>query len=286
MDCFLHKTILLQNIEFGLEIRGVEKADREKVALQALDNSGLLPYKDQFPNQLSGGMQQRVGLARALANDPEILLMDEAFSALDPLIRHEMQDELLDLQQNVKKTIIFITHDLNEALRLGDRIALMKDGQIMQVGTIGEEILKNPANDYVESFIEDIDRSKVLTAESIMIPGITTNIDVDGPNVALSKIRKAGVSLLIAVDKSRKLHGYVTVDDALRAKKEELKLADVIRTDIIEISKDTLLNDIFDLIHDSPAPVAVTDNGRLLGIIIRGAIVGALTKSNGVNVNE
>ncbi|MBE9388098.1 quaternary amine ABC transporter ATP-binding protein [Vagococcus salmoninarum] len=281
---FPHKTIL-ENTEFGLEIRGVEKADREKVALQALDNSGLLPYKDQFPNQLSGGMQQRVGLARALANDPEILLMDEAFSALDPLIRHEMQDELLDLQQNVKKTIIFITHDLNEALRLGDRIALMKDGQIMQVGT-GEEILKNPANDYVESFIEDIDRSKVLTAESIMIPGITTNIDVDGPNVALSKIRKAGVSLLIAVDKSRKLHGYVTVDDALRAKKEELKLADVIRTDIIEISKDTLLNDIFDLIHDSPAPVAVTDNGRLLGIIIRGAIVGALTKSNGVNVNE
>ncbi len=281
---FPHKTIL-ENTEFGLEIRGIPKVEREQKALQALENSGLLPYKDQFPNQLSGGMQQRVGLARALANNPEILLMDEAFSALDPLIRHEMQDELLDLQATVKKTIIFITHDLNEALRLGDRIALMKDGEIMQVGT-GEEILKNPANDYVESFIEDIDRSKVLTAESIMIPGITTNIDVDGPNVALSRIRKSEVSLLIAVDRKRQLKGYVTVDDALRAQKEDLPLADVMRTDIIAIERDTLLNEIFDLIHDSPAPVAVTDNGRLLGIIIRGAIVAALTKTNGVTNNE
>ncbi len=281
---FPHKTIL-ENTEFGLEIRGIPKVEREQKALQALENSGLLPYKDQFPNQLSGGMQQRVGLARALANDPEILLMDEAFSALDPLIRHEMQDELLDLQATVKKTIIFITHDLNEALRLGDRIALMKDGEIMQVGT-GEEILKNPANDYVESFIEDIDRSKVLTAESIMIPGITTNIDVDGPNVALSRIRKSEVSLLIAVDRKRQLKGYVTVDDALKAQKEELSLAEVMRTDIIAIDRDTLLNEIFDLIHDSPAPVAVTDNGRLLGIIIRGAIVAALTKTNGVTGND
>lgn len=281
---FPHKTIL-ENTEYGLEIRGMEKAEREERAIKALENSGLLPYKDQYPDQLSGGMQQRVGLARALANDPEILLMDEAFSALDPLIRNEMQDELLDLQQNVKKTIIFITHDLNEALRLGDRIALMKDGEIMQVGT-GEEILRNPANDYVESFISDIDRSKVLTAESIMIPGRTTNIDIDGPNVAISKIRKAEVSLLIAVDRTRQLKGYITADDAVRARKEDLALRDVLRTDIISIEKDTLLNDIFDLIHDSPAPVAVTDNGRLLGIVIRGAIVGALTKTNGVTNNE
>ncbi|WP_019791596.1 quaternary amine ABC transporter ATP-binding protein, partial [Streptococcus sobrinus] len=135
---FPHKTIL-ENTEYGLELRGVPKEEREKSAEQALDNSNLLPFKDQYPDQLSGGMQQRVGLARALANDPDILLMDEAFSALDPLIRKEMQDELLDLQDRVQKTIIFITHDLNEALRIGDRIALMKDGQIMQIGT-GEEI--------------------------------------------------------------------------------------------------------------------------------------------------
>ena len=145
-------------------------------------------------------MQQRVGFARALANDPEILLMDEAFSALDPLIRREMQDELLDLQENVK-TIIFITHDLNEALRIGDRIALMKDGQIMQIGT-GEEILTNPANEYVRTFVEDVDRSKVLTAQNIMVPALTTNIEIDGPTVALKRMRQEEVSMLLAVDKN------------------------------------------------------------------------------------
>src|SRR5699024_10156180 len=139
---FPHRTIL-ENTEYGLEIRGVPKEERQAKAEKALENSSLIAFKDQLPSQLSGGMQQRVCLARALANDPEILLMDEAFSALDPLIRREMQDELLDLQENVKKTIIFITHDLNEALRIGDRIALMKDGQVMQIGT-GEEILTNP----------------------------------------------------------------------------------------------------------------------------------------------
>lgn len=182
-------------------------------AEKALENSGLLSFKDQYPDQLSGGMQQRVGLARALANDPEILLMDEAFSALDPLIRREMQDELLDSQANVQKTIIFITHDLNEALRLGDRIALMKDGQIMQIGT-GEEILTNPANDYVREFVEDVDRARVLTAQNIMVPAITTNVDIDGPNVALSKMRSEEVSMLMAVDRQRRLVGTLTADDA------------------------------------------------------------------------
>lgn len=155
---FPHRTIL-ENTEFGLEMRGVSKEERTTLAEKALDNAGLLPFKDQYPSQLSGGMQQRVGLARALANSPKILLMDEAFSALDPLIRREMQDELLDLQDTNKQTIIFISHDLNEALRIGDRIALMKDGEIMQIGT-GEEILTNPANDFVREFVEDVDRSK------------------------------------------------------------------------------------------------------------------------------
>ncbi|MDE7506096.1 glycine betaine/L-proline ABC transporter ATP-binding protein, partial [Streptococcus agalactiae] len=163
---FPHRTIL-ENTEFGLEMRGVSKEERTTLAEKALDNAGLLPFKDQYPSQLSGGMQQRVGLARALANSPKILLMDEAFSALDPLIRREMQDELLDLQDTNKQTIIFISHDLNEALRIGDRIALMKDGEIMQIGT-GEEILTNPANDFVREFVEDVDRSKVLTAQNIM----------------------------------------------------------------------------------------------------------------------
>src|SRR5699024_5557204 len=184
---FPNRTIV-ENTEYGLEVRGIDKEERKELAEKALDNSGLLSFKDQYPNQLSGGMQQRVGLARALANDPEILLMDEAFSALDPLIRREMQDELLKLQERVQKTIIFITHDLNEALRIGDRIALMKDGKLMQIGT-GEEILTHPANEFVREFVEDVDRSKVLTAENIMVPAFTTNIEIDGPNVALKRMR-------------------------------------------------------------------------------------------------
>ncbi|HER1739710.1 TPA: glycine betaine/L-proline ABC transporter ATP-binding protein, partial [Streptococcus pyogenes] len=196
---FPHKTIL-ENTEFGLELRGVPKEERQRLAEKALDNSGLLDFKDQYPNQLSGGMQQRVGLARALANSPKILLMDEAFSALDPLIRREMQDELLDLQDSMKQTIIFISHDLNEALRIGDRIALMKDGQIMQIGT-GEEILTNPANDFVREFVEDVDRSKVLTAQNIMIKPLTTTVELDGPQVALNRMHNEEVSMLMATNR-------------------------------------------------------------------------------------
>lgn len=163
---FPHKTIL-ENAEYGLEIQGVAKVERQAKAKESLGLVGLAGYEDQYPSQLSGGMQQRVGLARALANGPDVLLMDEAFSALDPLIRKDMQDELLQLHNDMGKTIIFITHDLDEALRIGDRIALMKDGEIVQVGT-PEEILMSPSNEYVERFVEDVDLSKVLTAGHIM----------------------------------------------------------------------------------------------------------------------
>lgn len=271
---FPHRTIL-ENTEYGLEVRGVPKVERQSLAEQALENSGLLTFKDQYPNQLSGGMQQRVGLARALANDPEILLMDEAFSALDPLIRREMQDELLDLQSNVQKTIIFITHDLNEALRIGDRIALMKDGQIMQIGT-GEEILTHPANQYVRDFVEDVDRSKVLTAQNIMVPALTTNIEVDGPNVALNRMRKEEVSMLLAVDRKRKLKGSLTAEKAREARKNNLTLKDVIDKNVRRIPKDMLVTDIFNLIFDSPAPLAVVEGDRLVGVVIRGSVLEAL----------
>ncbi|MED4958982.1 glycine betaine/L-proline ABC transporter ATP-binding protein, partial [Paenibacillus macerans] len=163
---FPHRTVL-QNVEYGLEVQKVNKRERKEKALRALELVGLKGWENQYPEQLSGGMQQRVGLARALANDPEILLMDEAFSALDPLIRRDMQDELLELQEKMKKTIVFITHDLDEALRIGDRIALMKDGALVQIGT-PEEMLTNPADRYVERFIEDVDLSKVLTAARVM----------------------------------------------------------------------------------------------------------------------
>ena len=281
---FPHRTIL-ENTEYGLEVRGVPKEERTVKAEQALANSGLLSFKDQYPDQLSGGMQQRVGLARALANDPEILLMDEAFSALDPLIRREMQDELLELQSKVQKTIIFITHDLNEALRIGDRIALMKDGQIMQIGT-GEEILTNPANEFVREFVEDVDRSKVLTAANIMVPALTTNIEIDGPNVALNRMRKEEVSMLLATDKKRQLKGSLTAESALDARKNGQALKEVIDKNVKKVHPDTLVTDIFKLIYDSPTPLAVVDEqDRLMGVVIRGSVIEALADTE-TSVNE
>ena len=275
---FPHRTIL-ENTEFGLEVRGVDKEERTRLAEQALDNAGLLSFKDQYPDQLSGGMQQRVGLARALANNPDILLMDEAFSALDPLIRREMQDELLDLQAEHERTIIFITHDLNEALRIGDRIAIMADGQIMQIGT-GEEILTNPANDFVREFVEDVDRSKVLTAQNIMTTPLTTNIDIDGPTVALNRMKKEEVSMLLAVDRKRHLKGSLTAESARDARKQHQALADVIDKNVRKVTQETLITDIFPLIYDSPAPLAVVDDkDKLVGVIIKGRVIEALANT-------
>lgn len=276
---FPQRTVLA-NTEYGLEIRGISKEERRLKAEKALDNAGLLPYKDQYPSQLSGGMQQRVGLARALANDPDILLMDEAFSALDPLIRKDMQDELLDLQQKMKKTIIFITHDLNEALRIGDRIALMKDGEIIQIGT-GEEILTNPANDYVRSFLEDVDRSKVLTVENAMIRPISINIDIDGPKVALQTMREEEVSVVLAVNKMREFKGYITADDALEASKRgESNLLNYLRTDMPTVQPDTFIQDVLSVISDSKTPLAVVREQKLVGVLIRGVVIETLSTSN------
>ena len=275
---FPHRTIL-ENTEFGLEVRGVDKEERTRLAEQALDNAGLLSFKDQYPDQLSGGMQQRVGLARALANNSDILLMDEAFSALDPLIRREMQDELLDLQAEHERTIIFITHDLNEALRIGDRIAIMADGQIMQIGT-GEEILTNPANDFVREFVEDVDRSKVLTAQNIMTTPLTTNIDIDGPTVALNRMKKEEVSMLLAVDRKRHLKGSLTAEAARDARKQHQALAEVIDKNVRKVTQETLITDIFPLIYDSPAPLAVVDDkDKLVGVIIKGRVIEALANT-------
>jgi len=282
---FPHRTIL-ENAEFGLEIQKIPKEERSKKAAESLRMVGLGDYFGQYPNQLSGGMQQRVGLARALANDPAVLLMDEAFSALDPLIRKGMQDELLDLQSKMKKTILFITHDLDEALRIGDRIALMKDGSIVQIGT-PEQILVNPANDYVEKFVEDVDRSKILTAQHIMKRPETVNIDNHGPRIALDRMREVGLSGVYVVDSQRNLKGYVTADHAAEALKNEVRSLDGILTnDIPRVDKDTPMHDIFNIIHDSPIPVAVVEDGKLFGIIVRGAVIAALSEDGGVNINN
>lgn len=279
---FPHRTVL-ENAEFGLEIQKMDKEKRAEIAQKSLELVGLGDYAHQYPNQLSGGMQQRVGLARALTNDPEVLLMDEAFSALDPLIKKDMQDEMADLQAKMQKTILFITHDLDEALRLGDRIALMRDGVIVQIGT-PEEILTNPANDYVEKFVEDVDRSKVLTAKNVMKRPETVNIDRHGPRVALERMRAEGISSILVVDKDRKLKGYVTADDVLAARrKEQTDLHEILRTDIQQVGTDKPMNEIFELIYDSPVPIAVVDDERLVGVLVRGAIIAGLANEGSVN---
>ncbi|MCQ6558934.1 quaternary amine ABC transporter ATP-binding protein [Paenibacillus mendelii] len=271
---FPHRTVL-QNAEYGLEIQGVDKKTRTELAMNALKLVGLNGWESSRPDQLSGGMQQRVGLARVLANDPDILLMDEAFSALDPLIRKDMQHELLQLQAKMKKTIVFITHDLDEALRIGDRIALMKDGAIVQIGT-PEEILIQPANKYVERFVEDVDLSKVLTAAHVMRKPETITLE-RGPRVALQLMRDSGVSSLYVMDKGMKLLGVVTAEDAAQAIKELKPLEAVMQVDVPTILPGTLLNELFDMMSTTKLPVSVVDEqGILKGIVIKGAVLSAL----------
>ena len=275
-----HRTVQ-QNTEFGLEIQGMAPAQRAEKARQALQLVGLDGWEDSYPEQLSGGMQQRVGLARALAVDPDVLFMDEAFSALDPLIRREMQDELLALQSRVHKTILFITHDLDEALKLGDRIIIMKDGAIVQVGT-PEEILTNPATAYVEKFVEDVNLAKVLTAGTVMHKASTVTFPKDGPKTALHKMREAGISDILVVDRDRRLLGSVTADDALRISKAgEKSLEGIIHKDVPTVQPDTIINELF---AEQDFPIAVTDEeNHLQGIIIRGALLGALAEGGTVS---
>ncbi|GGE20241.1 glycine/betaine ABC transporter ATP-binding protein [Marinithermofilum abyssi] len=280
---FPHKSVL-ENVEFGLEIQGIGKQERKEKALESLELVGLKKYADQVPDQLSGGMQQRVGLARALANDPDILLMDEAFSALDPLIRKDMQDEMLELQSSMKKTIIFITHDLDEALRIGDRIALMKDGVIVQVGT-PEEILTNPANEYVEKFVEDVNVTKVLTASSIMKRSEELILGKDGPRVALKRMKEKGLSGLMVVDRNRKFAGILTAEAArslLDAQEEGKDMEDVLIKDIPTVTMDTPISELLPLMAEKqfahPAAV-VDDKGKLRGVVVRGAIFAALARN-------
>ncbi|WP_144529413.1 glycine betaine/L-proline ABC transporter ATP-binding protein [Peribacillus simplex] len=280
---FPHKTIL-ENAEFGLEIQKVDPAKRHENAMKALEAVGLKGYENQLPSQLSGGMQQRVGLARALASDTDILLMDEAFSALDPLIRKDMQDELIQIQDQYKKTIIFITHDLDEALRIGDRIALMKDGSVIQLGT-PEQIMMNPANEFVEKFVEDVDLSKVLTASHVMIRPEKIAVD-RGPRVALEIMRKQGYSSIFVVDRKQKLLGAVTAEQARQAMSNNQSISEVMSTDIPTVKEDELLGNLMDVMATSSLPISVIDDqSRIKGILLRGAVIGALA-GNKDSLNE
>ncbi|MEU3081104.1 quaternary amine ABC transporter ATP-binding protein [Streptomyces albidoflavus] len=243
---FPHRSVL-ENAGYGLEVQGVPRAERERRALEALELAGLAGWEKSWPDELSGGMQQRVGLARALATDADLLLMDESFSALDPLIRRDMQDQLLELQKRLKKTIVFITHDLNEAMRLGDRIAVMRDGRIVQIGT-SEDILVTPANDYVASFTQDVDRSRVLTAGAIMADADT-----------------------VTAAPSAKESGAKSLGTAARTEREILDAAPAV------VGEDTPIIELFTPCATSTEPVAVTDAaGKLVGVVPRERLLAVL----------
>lgn len=274
---FPHYTIL-ENASYGLTVKNGQTESGNKKAMEALKLVGLEGYEDQYPDQLSGGMQQRVGLARALATDTDILIMDEAFSALDPLIRKEMQDELVYLQSEMKKTVLFITHDLNEALKIGDRIAVMKDGEILQVDS-PEQLLSNPKNDFIREFVQDVDRSKVLTAENVMTRPDTININRHGPKAALSKMLMSGNSSIFVVNNKRELLGYVLAEDASNAyAKGQKNLEGIIRDDMITIDKDYPLENVVTSIQDAKIPITVVEDKILRGIIIKGTVLAALSR--------
>ncbi|MFB4168317.1 glycine betaine/L-proline ABC transporter ATP-binding protein [Virgibacillus sp. JSM 102003] len=269
-----HRSVL-HNVAYGLEIQGVSKEERKEKAMKTIDDVGLKGYENSNPNELSGGMQQRVGLARALANDTDILLMDEAFSALDPIIRTEMQDELLKLQNKLEKTVLFITHDLDEALKLGDRIAIMKDGKIVQIGT-AEEILENPANDYVSQFVKDVDRSKVLEASHVMRKPEVLLSYKDGPRMAVRKMEEVGASSIFVVDKEKKFKGLLTIDDAIKAYKEDISMEQFLIGDVHTTSPDTPLDNLLGVAADAKYPIVVLEDNYLLGIISRVSILSGL----------
>lgn len=272
---FDHRTILA-NVEYGLEIRNMTKLERRKIAMKNIELVGLKGYENQYPQQLSGGMQQRVGLARALANDPDILLMDEPFSALDPLIRREMQIELIRLQKKLKKTIVFITHDVNEAFKLGDRIAVMKDGHVVQVGT-PEEIIDEPANDYIVDFIQDIDRSKVFQANHIMIEARVTALLTDSLKKTAEKMRENSISSLFVVNELGQVEGIVTIDQAVKAIQRQETLEDILIKNIEIINEEEYVNDIIAKSLETKYPLAVVNKEKeLQGIILRVHVLSSL----------
>ena len=277
---FSHRTVI-GNIEYGLEVRGIPKEERKKIAQKHLDNVGLSGYEHQYPDELSGGMRQRVGIARALANDPDILLMDEPFSALDPLIRREMQLELLDIQNRLQKTIIFITHDVNEAFKIGDRVAVMKDGKVEQIGT-PEEILDQPANEYITEFTRDIDRSKILQAEHIMIRPHGLVSLKDGLNVAIKVMRENGISSVFVTDRGRHLQGLLTIDGAIEGLKQRKSLQEVLQKEVNTVDPADYVQDIIPKVLDSKYPlVVVNEENQIQGIILRVHVLASLIGENG-----
>ena len=278
-----HRSII-DNAAWGLEVQGMSKRDRHERARQSLEIVGLRGWENAFASELSGGMQQRVGLARALTVDPEILLMDEPFSALDPLIRREMQDELISLQQRIQKTIIFITHDLDEALKLGTRIAIMRDGKIIQMGT-PEDIVERPADDYVEDFIRDVSKTRLMGAGSIMEDPAVKALATQSPSTALDAMRGAGADIASVVDSADGFMGVLTAAQAAEAAGrgvERLQDLDYPGSTVCpRVPPETSIDDLIPLAAATEHPISVVDeDGRLLGVIPRTALLTSLATNH------
>ena len=267
---------VLDNVAFGLEIRGLDKSTMYEMASEAIATVGLSGWEDYYPREMSGGMQQRVGLARALAVNSEVLLMDEPFSGLDPLIRREMQDELIQLQTQVHKTIVFITHDLNEALKIGDRIAIMRDGEIVQEGT-PEEIVTLPADDYVSEFVQDVSRAKVIQASAIMREPDAVVHEWQGPRAALHEMRENDLSALFVLGHRRAFRGILTEERAARMARRGVERldADGVRLGAAQTTtEDAFIEDIIPMAAETEHPIAVLgEDGRLMGEVHRGALL-------------
>ena len=275
-----HMTVI-ENAAFGLELAGVDVEKRKQYALSALERVGLDVYAESYPDELSGGMKQRVGLARALACDPDILLMDEAFSALDPLIRTEMQDELIRLQNDDKRTIVFISHDLDEAMRIGDRIAIMQNGEVVQVGT-PDDILNNPANDYVEAFFRGVNVANVLTAKDIARKkpaAMFKKSEHDGPASALQYLMDNDREYGIVVDKSSLYSGIVSVDSLREAHNDNNSLVSAQLPDSLTLKPNQAINEILGLVANVPYSVPVVDeNGNYFGVVTKSRLLQTLDK--------
>ena len=269
---------VLDNVAFGLEIKGLDKGDRYREALKVIETVGLKGWEDYYPREMSGGMQQRVGLARALAVNPDVLLMDEPFSGLDPLIRREMQDELISLQSDLRKTIVFITHDLNEALKLGDRIAIMRDGEIVQEGS-PEEIVTLPTDQYVTEFVRDVSRAKVIQAKAIMREPDAVVYERQGPRAALHTMDSNHLDAVFLIAHNFTLRGILTAEQvkAIAAQgRSTLEEAQV--TPALTTSPETYLEEIIPIAAKSEHPVAVVDDdGSLLGEIRRSALLTGIS---------
>ena len=277
---FPHKRVM-ENVVYGLQIQGIDKAAQHRRATEVIELVGLSGWEDRYPHELSGGMQQRVGLARALAVDPQILLFDEPFSALDPLIRREMQDQLIGLQQMVQKTMVFITHDFLEALKVGDRVAIMRDGQFVQVGT-PEELVSNPIDDYVRDFTRDVPRSKVLTARSVMTaPRVFATAD-EGLADLMTRLDNEGCESAVVVDGHDQFIGTVHLSDVPGSGAANSSVASVMLDSCPVVEPGTRLERLIPLAIGDDAPIAVLDDGRCIGTISRESAMAALISDEGI----